>query len=38
MFIRDVIIPTLVTGLVAFATALLESIIKMFTPPDVSTI
>jgi hypothetical protein len=32
MFIRDVIIPALVTGLVAFATALLESIIKMFTP------
>jgi hypothetical protein len=28
MFIRDVIIPALVTGLVAFATALLESIIK----------
>lgn len=38
MFIRDVIIPALMTGLVAFATALLESIIKMFTPPDVSTI
>ena len=38
MFIRDVIIPALVTGLVAFATALHESIIKMFTPPDVSTI
>ncbi len=38
MFIRDVIIPALVTGLVAFATALLESIIKMFTPLDVSAI
>lgn len=38
MFIRDVIIPALVTGLVSFATALLESIIKMFTPPDVSAI
>lgn len=32
MFIRDVIIPALVTGLLAFATTLLESIIKMFTP------
>ena len=38
MFIRDAIIPALVTGLVAFATALLESIIKIFTPPDVSAI
>ena len=38
MFTRDVIIPALVTGLVAFATALLESIIKMFTPPDGSAI
>ena len=38
MFIRDVIIPALVTGLVAFSTALLESIIKMFAPPDVSAI
>jgi|GEM_PF-3223631 hypothetical protein len=38
MFIRDVIIPALVNGLVAFVTALLESIIKMFTPPDVSAI
>ncbi len=38
MFTRDVIIPALVTGLVAFATTLLESIIKMFTPPDVSAI
>lgn len=38
MFIRDVIIPALVTGLVAFAKTLLESIIKMFTPPDVSAI
>lgn len=38
MFIRDVIIPALITGLVAFATALLETIIKMFTPPDVSSI
>lgn len=38
MFIRDVIIPALITGLVAFATALLESIIKMFSPPDVSVI
>lgn len=38
MFIRDVIIPALVTGLVAFATTLLELIIKMFTPPDVSAI
>lgn len=38
MFIRDVIIPALVTGLLAFATALLESIIKVFTPPDVSAI
>jgi len=36
MFIRDVIIPALVTGLVAFATALLETIIKMFTPREVS--
>jgi hypothetical protein len=38
MFIRDVIIPALITGLVAFATVLLESIIKMFSPPDVSAI
>ena len=38
MFIHDVIIPALVTGLIAFATTLLESIIKMFTPPDVSVI
>ncbi len=38
MFIRDVIIPALVTGLLAFATTLLESIIKMFTPPDISAI
>lgn len=38
MFIRDVIVPALVTGLVAFATALLETIIKMFTPPNVSSI
>ncbi len=38
MFIRDVIIPALITGLLAFATTLLESIIKMFTPTDVSAI
>lgn len=38
MFIRDVIIPALITGLLAFATILLESIIKMFTPTDVSAI
>ncbi|CAM6530600.1 hypothetical protein CIPOCK429B_18085 [Citrobacter portucalensis] len=38
MFTRDVIVPALITGLVAFATALLETIIKMFTPPDVSSI
>lgn len=38
MFIRDVIVPALITGLVAFATALLETIIKMFTPPDISSI
>lgn len=38
MFIRDVIIPALVNGLVAFATALLESTIKMLTPPDASAI
>ncbi|CAM7154000.1 hypothetical protein CIPOMM044M_23080 [Citrobacter portucalensis] len=38
MFIRDVIIPALVTGLIALATALLETIIKMFTPQDVSSI
>lgn len=35
---RDVIISALVSGLVAIAKALLESIIKIFTPPDVNAI
>lgn len=38
MFIRDVIVPALITGLVAIATALLEIIINMLTPQDVSSI
>ncbi len=38
MFIRDLVIPALVTGLVVFATTLLELIIKTFTPPNTSAI
>lgn len=38
MFIRDIIIPTLVTGLLAFASTLLELMLKMLSPKDVSTI
>lgn len=34
MFIRDVLIPALLNGLVAFASSLLEAIIKKFSPPE----